>query len=231
MKKVLLFLFFTMLLGSCKMFTTSFGKAAVRDQSKVFSKATTEDLAKMAGSIQGNNKKTARELLVALGTKSGELQKLDRASKENILNLGTGAGVSINNIKDALFGGTEFNEKNLVDTLFNKSEAYDTRAIVTLLAENNITDQVSADVVADAAVTVMANVVREIGYENIKTKIKDKSIELKSVTASDLLPASATPAQKEQVDIAIAAAKKAGEKNAKLFGMASLSEVFSKIGK
>lgn len=206
---------------SCTMFTTSLAKGARRNQKNMLKNLSASDLIAFSKDPYAADPKTVSAILELLGTDKGELKSLPLEDKEQVLTLLPEVSLPMKSIKaiaeDAREmmneGTTEEQGKKFVEKLMDNVQSIDTAAASTLLSDGDVMKNADPGKLATGAVTLMMQVVKNVGYETVKNNVSTSggSIDFKNDMADDIitkmLGASGSASDREAFKAAVSAAK------------------------
>lgn len=194
-----------LMLSSCEMFTTSWGKNSVRDQPEVFADFSASDLAKMASSIEFANPETAKAIMEALAKKKNDLTGLNKEEKEAILDLALDTTLPMSSLmdiaKDLLknlgsssdenIGGDD--AKEMLTEIFDAVNSFDTTAVTTLLTDKTTLQTADPSTLANAAIATLAQVAKSLGplgsdlFMGTGSGLADVTIDFKTQTPDKIV--------------------------------------------
>ena len=205
---------------SCEMFTTSLAKGARRDPKEVLKNLSPSELIAFSqNGAYAADPKTAAAILELLGKDKDKLKNLLPKEKEQVLALLPEASLPIKNIKTIVAealklgqnGATEQSDKDFVKELMDNVQPVDTAAAATLLSDRKVMESAKPEKLATTAVTLMMQVVKNIGYDKVKANVRDSgdTIDFKTETAdaivTKMLGTDGSPSDKEALKAAVSA--------------------------
>lgn len=172
---------------SCRqLYTTSLAKPLARDSVSLSSSTKTSDLVTLAKNDAAGDSSLAKEVLDVLANKeASEITSLPLEDKTAILNLATTATVKLSDLT-AIASQAESDGADTDALVTQAFDAFDNtvnlEAIQTILADQDTLQNAPADTLVLATAVVAADVVEDIGSEQLMDILEQDTPDLSALT-------------------------------------------------